>query len=212
VNIKSPANLVFVVTVVIAGVVSGQLGWKFMLDVAEGRTAMTWPDALALFIAVLLALQGAVLVGLSFARRSLGTILSGEERRTATARQVNQYRLQGAVLLLAALLLLLPVDATLNGLVPTQPRESVMVAIVACLALQSLLNLRLWFASDEFDRQLIANTSAVSFWATQIPIFLWGAAERMGMAPALTTWDLAVVIMAVYLMTSSFIAFRQRFG
>ena len=116
------------------------------------------------------------------------------------------------MLLLAALLLFMPVDPTLLGLIPAAPGETVMVAVAVLIALQSVLNLRLWLGSDEFDRQMIANTSAVSFWAMQVPIFLWGAGERMGVLPALGTWDVAVAIMVIYLMASSYITMRHGAG
>jgi hypothetical protein len=190
---------------VVVGAVIGFFGFSYLLDTVETGSMITWSDALALVLAVLLAGQGVMVLGLSFARRSLGAVISGEEHRSATPAQVGRYRLQGAVLLLAALLLVLPIHVTLSG-------EPLMLAVAACLALQSLLNVRLWLGSDEFDRQLIANTSAVSFWATQTPIFLWGAGERIGVLPTVTTWDIAVVIMVIYLMASSYITMRHGAG
>lgn len=206
------STLVLTILSVVVGAVIGFFGFSYLLDTVETGSLIIWSDALALVLAVLLAGQGVMVFGLSFARRSLGAVISGEEHRSATPAQVGRYRLQGAVLLLAGLLLFMPVDPTLLGLIPAAPGETVMVAFAALIALQSLLNLRLWFGSDEFDRQLIANTSAVSFWATQTPIFLWGAGERIGVLPTVTTWDIAVVIMVIYLMASSYITMRHGAG
>ena len=209
---KTPSTLVFTILSVIVGAVIGFFGFSYLVDAVERGGMTNWSDALAVVLAVLLAGQGVMVLGLSFARRSLGAVISGEEQRNATPAQVARYRMQGAVLLLAALLLFMPVDPTLLGLFPAAPGNTVMFAIVALLALQSLLNLRLWLGSDEFDRQMIANTSAVSFWATQVPVFLWGAGERMGVLPGLTTWDIAVAIMVIYLMASSYITMRHGAG
>jgi len=209
---KPAYTLVFTIASVLVGAVVGFFGFSYLLDAWESGGMVASSDPLAVVLAVLLAGQGVMVLGLSFARRSLGAVISGEEQRNATPAQVARYRMQGAVLLLAALLLFMPVDPTLLGLIPAAPGNTVMFAIVALLALQSLLNLRLWLGSDEFDRQMIANTSAVSFWATQIPIFLWGAGERIGVLPALGTWDLAVAIMVIYLMASSYITMRHGAG
>ncbi|MFN9161555.1 MAG: hypothetical protein ACK6DM_02425 [Alphaproteobacteria bacterium] len=197
---KTPSALVFTILSVIVGAVIGFFGFSYLFDAWESGGTVSSSDTLAVVLAVLLAGQGVMVLGLSFARRSLGAVISGEEQRSATPAQVARYRMQGAVLMLAAVLLFMPVDPTLLGFIPAPPGNTVMFAIVALLALQSLFNLRLWLGSDEFDRQMIANTSAVSFWATHIPFFLWGAGERIGVLPALGTWDLAVAIMVIYLM------------
>ena len=209
---KAPSTLVFTILSVIVGAVIGFFGFNYLFDTWENGGIVSSSDTLAVVLAVLLAGQGVMVFGLSFARRSLGAVISGEEHRSATPAQVARYRVQGAVLLLAALLLFMPVDPTLLGLIPAAPGETVMVAVAVLIALQSVLNLRLWLGSDEFDRQMIANTSAVSFWAMQVPIFLWGAGERMGVLPALGTWDVAVAIMVIYLMASSYITMRHGAG
>ena len=209
---KTPSTLVFTILSVIVGAVIGFFGFNYLANAWEGDGNVSSSDALAVVLAVLLGGQALMVLGLSFARRSLGAVVNGEENRSATPAQIARARLQGAVLLLAALLLFIPVDATLIGLVPALPGETVIAAVAVLLLIQSLLNLRLWLTSDEFDRRLIANTSAVSFWATQLPLFLWGAGERLGVFPAITTWDVAVLIMGLYLMASSTMTKRHGAG
>ena len=209
---KPRSTLIFTIASILVGAVVGFFGFSYLFDAWDSGGIVSSSDPLAVVLAVLLAGQGVMVLGLSFARRSLGAVISGEEHRSATPAQVARFRVQGAVLLLAALLLFLPVDPTLLGLIPAAPGETVMVVVAVLIALQSLLNLRLWLGSDEFDRQMIANTSALSFWATQVPIFLWGAGERIGVLPALGTWDLVVAIMVIYLMASSYITMRHGAG
>ena len=53
---------------------------------------------------------------------------------------------------------------------------------------------------------------AICFWVLQGALFLWAAGEKLGLAPALSTWDCLTVLMVFYLAVSAVIGFRRGFA
>ena len=85
---KTPSALVFTILSVIVGAVIGFFGFSYLFDAWESGGTVSSSDTRAVVLAVLLAGQGVMVLGLSFARRSLGAVISGEEQRSATPAQV----------------------------------------------------------------------------------------------------------------------------
>jgi hypothetical protein len=187
-------------------VVAGALG----TDQSLSRLSVS--DLIAGILAALLFIQGAVVMLLGSFRRRFGFVVTGEDNRAASPAQIKQFRRQGLVLLLAGVMLGLPVLATWEGWLDDQSRMIFMAGLVACVAAQCFFNLRLWQMSDEFDQRLVRDTSAISFWMTSAPLSLWAAGERIGVLPALTSWDIAVLVMVVYLVASSNVLARSGAG
>jgi hypothetical protein len=148
---------------------------------------------------------------ISLSRRASGEMLTGEDGRRASPEQTRFQQLQASVLILAGIMLALPVIAPLlaDAGWAMPPAIVTMSAILLCFAVQSVLNLVLWRRSDEFVRRLIAETSSACFWLLQAALFVWAAGERLGLLPAASTWDCAVVLMAVYLVASGSISMRN---
>jgi len=48
----------------------------------------------------------------------------------------------------------------------------------------------------------MAETSAMAFWALQTALFLYAAAERLGLVGTISGWGLTGILMAVYLIAS----------
>ena len=142
-----------------------------------------WPDVLATVMAVAL-----IAVGL------LGAVVMFT-RPSAVPKGCGV--LQIVVFLLAGILLLLPMRAPAS----VAP-DAVFGGIVALLALQTVANVMLWRRADEMLRQVMAETSAIAFWALQTALFLYAAAERLGLVDAISAWALVGILMAVYLLAS----------
>lgn len=105
--------------------------------------------------------------------------------------------LQVVVMLLAGILFLLPVF----GSAWTTP-EVVFGAVLLLLAVQSGANLMLWRNADEMLRRVMLETSALAFWAVQLSLFIYAAAERLGLIGTISGWGLMGILMGVYFIAS----------
>lgn len=144
---------------------------------------MPWDDALALLVAVTL-----IALGL------LGAV-------TVATRPASVPKgcgaLQVAVFLLAGGLFLLPLygPAWISS-------EGLFAGIVVVLALQTAANVLLWRRADEMLRRVMLETSALAFWIGQLALFLYAAAERLGLIGGITAWGMMAILMVVYLLAS----------
>lgn len=143
----------------------------------------TWPDGLATAMGVALIAIGLMSTIVLFTRPS--TVPKGCGV------------LQITVFLLAGIMFLLPMYAP-SSLAP----NIVFGGIVALLAIQTVANLMLWRRADEMLRQVMADTSAIAFWALQTALFLYAAAERLGLVDTISAWAMIGILMAVYLLAS----------
>lgn len=142
-----------------------------------------WPDVLATAMAVALLSVG-MLSAVTLALRP-STVPKGCGV------------LQIVVFLLAGVMFLLPMHAPV-ALAP----DMVFGGIVLLLAIQTVANVMLWRRADEMLRQVMAETSAIAFWALQTALFLYAAAERLGLVDSISAWALVGILMAVYLLSS----------
>ena len=112
--------------------------------------------------------------------------------------------LQAVVMLLAAGLFLLPIFGTAWA-----GPEVIFGAVLALLAIQSGANLMLWRTADEMLRRVMLETSALAFWAVQLGLFVYAAAERLGLVGTITGWGLMGILMGVYFIASIVAAARR---
>ena len=87
--------------------------------------------------------------------------------------------------------------------------ESAFAGLAVVFVIQTIANILVWRASDSFNRRLSMEAGALSFWGLQGALFLWAAAERMGLAPPVTAWSAVVVLMTVYLLASFWTGMRR---
>ncbi|HZV83965.1 MAG TPA: hypothetical protein VFF48_03170 [Brevundimonas sp.] len=112
--------------------------------------------------------------------------------------------LQVTVMLLAGIMFLLPVFGSAWA-----SAEVVMGIVLILLALQSAANLMLWRAADEMLRRIMSETSAMAFWALQLGLFVYAAAERLGLVQSVSAWGLMGLLMGVYFISSMIAAARR---
>jgi len=112
--------------------------------------------------------------------------------------------LQVVVMLLAAAMFLLPVF----GPARASP-DVVFGAVLLLVAVQSAANLMLWRTADEMLRRVMLETSALAFWALQLGLFIYAAAERLGLVGTVTAWGLMGILMGVYFIASAIAAARR---
>jgi uncharacterized protein YacL len=196
--------------------VGGGLGFligRILKSSAVDFTGLTWSDHVAGLIAAMLFASGLILTAATFSKRLAARVMDPTSDRPARPAQIVFYRQQAIVLALSGLMLVAPVAARLVS----QPLSSelagaVMAAIIALFLLQTFLNLSVWTRADEMVRQMVAESGAVCFWVLQGALFLWAAAEKLELVPALTTWDTMTVLMGFYLATSAVISVRRGFA
>lgn len=205
------------VVMMCAGMVAGAAGAVVGIRAAESGLidldGLRWSDPLALGLALLMTISGVFATVASFNSRLTARSLDPESTRAAAPAQMTYFRMQGFVLILAGLMMGTPVVAT--QMADPMPRElgmSVMAALIAASLIQTALNLAVWSRADEMMRRMISEVGAICFWVLQALFFLWAAAEVLGLAPHLSSWDLMVLLMAVYLCVSTVAAYARGFA
>jgi hypothetical protein len=203
------------------GLVLGGIGMVFGLGLGLAGSRLTksgviplgelrWSDHAALVIAVTFMGLGLVIALASLHRKAAGRMLDAEAGRPATPAQASLYRQQGLVVFLAGAMMGAPVATTLAfDPLPMPVASAVMLAIVAAFLVQTVCNLIVWHRGDELARRVLSETGAVCFWVLQGLLFLWAAAEKLNLAPALSAWDMMTVLMGFYLMVSSAMSIRR---
>lgn len=81
--------------------------------------------------------------------------------------------------------------------------------VMAALAIQTWLNWRLYRTSDELVRQVTILAGAVCFWGAQLALFIWATLAKLGLVADVDSWTLLTLVMAVYLVVSTWIGFRR---
>jgi peptidoglycan/LPS O-acetylase OafA/YrhL len=171
---------------------------------AEVVPDLPLPDLLACVVGAALLLAGGVSILISSNRKALSAAyeLEGE----ASDGELRAARRQGAVMILAGLLLAWPVMAARADWIDAPVAYA---AVLLVFGLQTALNWSVWRNGDELIRRTVAEAGAVSFWLMQGALFLYAAAERLALAPAATAWQITVAMMAGYLVLSSAVATRR---
>jgi hypothetical protein len=203
---------------VLIGVIVGlTLGYAFGWAIAHFEDAgllsvskLGWSDSLALVLAAMMFLVGLTTFAMSASRRALGWQINPDEQRPATGAQASFYAQSGAVLALAGIMFATPVLVPAQ-LAPVPPviASAAMIALLALFLLQTALNLSIWMRADELMRRSLGEVAAVSFFILQGALFLWAAAEKLGLVAPLTLWDAVSVMMAVYLLVNGLISWRR---
>jgi len=170
---------------------------------ALDRFDLRWSDALAGLTALAMLIGAGVVLAICLDPRRLGRLYRLEG--PASAGEVGQARLQAAVMGLSGLILLLPLVFALSGVAG----PAALGLIVVLLAIHTVLNLKVWRGVDELLRRTTMEAATVTFFLGQGLLFAWAAAERLGVLPVLTAWDIYAVLMALYLVVSVFAASRR---
>ena len=193
------------------GAVFGVIGYglgAWLAKVAPGGfgladKAIRWSDGLALLVGFALVAGSLWALYVSLDAKRLGRMygLEGDASREET----RLARFQAAVLGFSGVILTLPIVFSLAGVSPALG----VAAIGLLLVLHTVMNVRVYRQADELLRRAVMETAAVTFFAGQLVLFMWAAAERLGGVPPITAWDIYAVLMALYLAASLWISVRR---
>lgn len=165
--------------------------------------SLRWSDLLAMLVAFAL-IGGAILAFItSLNAKRLGRMYNLEG--DASPEEMAQARFQSLVFGFSGVILALPVGFSLTGVSPGLG----VGAIGLLLVLHTVMNVRVYRQADELLRRAVMETAAVTFFAGQLMLFVWAAAERLSVAPPITAWDIYAVLMALYVVASLWISVRR---
>nr|WP_314122235.1 hypothetical protein [uncultured Brevundimonas sp.] len=189
------------------GVIGYGLG-AWLAKVAPGGLgladkAIHWSDGLALLVGFALVAGSLWALYVSLDAKRLGWMYSLEG--DASPEETRLARVQAAVMGFSGVILTLPIVFSLAGVSPALG----IVAIGLLLVLHTVMNVRVYRQADELLRRAVMETAAVTFFAGQLVLFMWAAAERLGGVPPITAWDIYAVLMALYLAASLWISVRR---
>jgi hypothetical protein len=206
--------LLMLIGAVLGGAVGyGAIGIALKLRVSPD--SFTWFDCIALWLGIVFISSGIAAFFVSTSRKRLACTLEGEEAELpATNEEVFTFRLQAVVLALAGVMMLIPTFVA--GSVGSRPGSNSAIplmafaAVVVLFATQTAANFRIWRTSDEFARGLLLQVAALTFALGQGALFLYAAAERLHLAPAISSWDVITLLLSLYLAVNAGISLRHR--
>lgn len=210
---SSQTNIARAVRLILGGLLGAGIGYqvgKLLKVIGPPSDAFTWSDIGALVIGGLLLAVGAFMGLASLSRRLAGRLLDPAAERPITPAQATFYRQQSVVLLLAGPMMAAPViTQLLQDPVPPMLGAAVFCGVAALFLVQTVYNMIVWRRGDELIRQITTEASAISFWILQGALFFWAAAEKLDLAPPVSTWDSVTILMAVYLLVAGVVSARR---
>ena len=204
-----------IVAFLLAGLACGlPAGWFVGRAMKASRLQnLPWADDMAMAIAVGLTGMGVIIAAMAVTRQGQALLLNPLDPdfdRPARPEQRRFFGLQAAVVILAGLMLAAPVVFELLTKGGVQGLGAPMlIGVILAFVLQTGLNVRVWMQSDEVLRRVIAESGAASFWLFQGVFFLWACAEKMKLVPSVSSWQTVTLLMGLYLVTSTVVAYRR---
>jgi hypothetical protein len=207
----SPSSWPRWVRALVLGAVFGVVGYGvggWLAKVAPGGFGLTdkavrWSDVLAMVVGSLLVLLSLWALYVSLDAKRLGRMYNLEG--AASPDEAAVARFQAVVMGFSGLILTLPIGFSLTGVSPGLGFGAIGLLVL----LHTMMNVRAYRQADELVRRAVMETAAVTFFAGQLVLFLWAAAERLGAAPSITAWDIYAVLMTLYLGVSIWISVRR---
>lgn len=207
----SPASWPRWVRALAFGALFGVIGYGvggWLAKVAPGGfglmdKAIRWSDMLAVLVGAALVLGALLALFVSLDAKRLGRMYNLEG--AASPKETGLARFQAAVMGFSGVILTLPIAFSLTGVSPVLGLGAIGLLVV----LHTVMNVRVYRQADELLRRAVMEAAAVTFFAGQLVLFMWAAAERLGAAPAITAWDIYAVLMTLYLGVSIWISARR---
>ena len=121
---------------------------------------------------------------------------------------LRQLRLSGVAMLISAAVLAAPPFAVRLG-VDAGMAQALAAVIGALLLFSWWLAWRIMRSSDELNRALSVESSAISFWILSTGLFGWAVLAKLGLAPEASLWTLMIIAMAGNLIVQIILSVRR---
>jgi hypothetical protein len=191
-----------------AGMVCGAAAGFGMASLARAlgatKHSLTWSDDAGLLLATTFMAGGAYVAVLASDRRRLARAMECEADVPASNEEVTLFRLQALGLFLAGVLVATPVLLAAPLRVHPEVGAPLLAGFLALLALQSWLNWRTVKMADEFVTRVFSRAAVFAFVVGQAGLLAWAAAERFVAAPPLRSFDVFVILTALYVAGSAY--------
>lgn len=185
------------------GVAGYLVGERVAASGAFDGLPVRWADLLAVFVGMIMVVAAVATSLISLSPALLARTLNLEGQ--AGPDEIRDTRLQALILALSGVIVMLP---PLLAMVDVAAAPA-LALLGLLLAAHTALNLTLYRRVDELFRRAVVEAGTLTFWLGQGVLFLWAVAERLGVAPALTGWDIYVVLLTAYLIASVGVAARR---
>lgn len=195
------------IRIMIVGAVMGVAGYfvgKALADATGGGDLnLAWSDVLAGLVALGLFVGAVAVLIASLDPVKLGKMYGLEGASTPT--EVGQARGQSLLIGFSGVLMILPL--ILERL--SVPAAPALAGIVVLLVLHTAMNIRAYLQLDELYRRAVQEQVMATFFMGQGLLFIWAVGERLAGLPALTAWDVYVLLMTFYLTASTIVSVRR---
>lgn len=157
-------------------------------------------DGIAFAVATICVLSASRLFVESMNAKALGQRMQVEG--AGTPKEINGARLQALLLLALGIALVWPPLATLYH----WPAPVWAYALTAAFILVRIgYTLTMFARGDEFLRQRVKNATWWTYFWGQTALLAYASAQRMGLAPPITAWDIVVWFVALSILMPLFI-------
>ncbi len=192
---RASSPLVTIARMLGGAAIGGAAAWGYITHATELRVA----DVVALVLALVCMIGAVRLWGDSFNRAALAKMISVEGE--TSDEETHSIRLQAAMMALLGIGLIWPPLATFAGF--PAPWWAYAVVIVS-LAANMWFTIRIMGRSDEYVRHRLMEMTFRASMVGQVLLIAYAGAERLGLAPAATAWDVLVMFTTVSLLTPLF--------
>ena len=197
-NVSEPAPQLNVGASVLRMLIGAVLGGGAIWFYYTNSQVIRWSDGIAIAVALICFIAAARLLGESFDAKKLSVRMDVEG--DPTRREVNQVRLQCILLVALGVSIVWPVIATAQN----WPAPIVAYAVTAVfIVIRVSYTLLMWRSADEFVRSRVTGISWWTFFISQTALIAYAGAERLGLMPPLTAWDIMVSITGISILVSA---------
>ncbi|MFZ2030886.1 MAG: hypothetical protein WAU68_11295 [Vitreimonas sp.] len=184
------------VRMTIGAALGGGALYLYMTHAAEIR----WADGVAIAVSLICFIAAVRLFGESLDPKKLAVRMEVEGE--TTPKEANSARVQAVLLIALGVSIVWPVIATLNG----WPAPVWAYAVTAIfIVIRVGYTLVMWRTTDEFARQRTRQVAWWTYFVSQTALIAYAGAERLGLTPPLTAWDIMVLTTATSIAVAAFI-------
>jgi hypothetical protein len=195
------------IRIMIVGAVMGVAGYfvgKALADATGGGGLdLAWSDVLAAIVALGLFVGALAVLITSLDPVKLGKMYGLEGASTPV--EVRQARGQSLLIGFSGLLMILPFVLERLG----APAGPALAGVVVLLVGHTAMNIRAYLQLDELYRRAVQEQVMATFFLGQGLLFIWAVGERLVGLPALSAWDVYVLLMTFYLAASTVVSVRR---